>query len=377
MQSSAVEALVADPSEHTRAWLASLVALDAGQIVRARCATPADLLLAVEAGGADVALVGLGSPGGWLEAIRAVSRHDRTLPIVVLGATGSNDEIRSAMLAGGHAFLTMPVSFDQLREAIRAVVARRPLAIVAPAMPAPESGRLVAVVSARGGSGRSTIALNLAVAASRAGIDTVLIDANAGFGDIATLAGLVGFEHALLDAARAPAQVDEFLTRGPGGVGILPTPAGPLDAERISTAELRAVLERLRECHDLVIVDTPGAVDEAHLTIVELADELVMTVVAEIAAVKSTRAYLTLLEAAGLVRDHRIVLNREGEPGSLETRDVRHVVARIDHTSRSASAVRRGPRTAGSRSWFRIPSPRWPARSPSSRPRSQGHRSPW
>ncbi|MHB8961402.1 MAG: hypothetical protein ACYDAN_17485, partial [Candidatus Limnocylindrales bacterium] len=71
MQPCALQVLVADEAERRRAWLASRVSLNGPQVVRARCASPGDLLAAVRAGGADVALVGLRPPGVWLEAIRA------------------------------------------------------------------------------------------------------------------------------------------------------------------------------------------------------------------------------------------------------------------------------------------------------------------
>ncbi|MHB8961397.1 MAG: AAA family ATPase, partial [Candidatus Limnocylindrales bacterium] len=308
-----------------------LVSHNGHQVVRARCASPGDLLAAVRAGGADVALVGLRPPGVWLEAIRAISRGDSALPIVVIGSTGSNEEIRSAMLAGGHAFLSMPVSFDELRGAIKAVVARHPRAGDDAVPAARAAGWLVAVVGARGGTGRSTIALNAAVAAGRAGVDTVLVDAGGGFGDIATLACLVRLDHTLLDAAEDPSRVDAFLAPGPLGIGILAAPARPVDAEGISADALRAALQQLRGSHDLVIVDAPAIVGEAHATIVELADELVVAVVGDMAAVKNTGAYLGLLEALGLSRDSRIVLNRTGEPGALDVREVRHALGRIDH----------------------------------------------
>ena len=142
------------------------------------------------------------------------------------------------MRAGGRAYLTKPVSSDALLEAIEDVAARRRPAIVTAASLPRETGRLVAVVSARGGSGRSTIALNLAVAAARIGVDTVVVDANPGFGDIATLAGAARPDWTLLDAAKAPNRVDEFLTPGPLGIGILAAPGAPTDAKRISPDEL-------------------------------------------------------------------------------------------------------------------------------------------
>lgn len=67
MQPPVLQVLVADASEHMRAWLASLVVLG-GNHVRAQCATPGDRLGAVQAGGADVALVGLRPHDVWLEA---------------------------------------------------------------------------------------------------------------------------------------------------------------------------------------------------------------------------------------------------------------------------------------------------------------------
>jgi pilus assembly protein CpaE len=345
MKPSRLRLLIADPSEHVRAYLASVITIDADQIVQARCATPVELLAAAFSDDLDVALVGLGSDG-WLDAITAITATNPNLPVIVLGTTGSNEEIRAAMLAGGRAFLTKPASSDELREAIKAVAARRRPATVAPAAPPYEMGRLVAVVSPRGGSGCSTIAFNLAVTAARNGIDTVVVDANRGFGDIATLAG-VRVKQTLLDAAKAPHRVDEFLTTGPLGIGILAAPVGPMDAAKVSTEELRMVLERLRERHDLVLVDAPGAVDDAHLMIVELADVLLVTVIADISALKNTHSYLALLEAAGLSRERRVVLNRHGEVSDVRSGDFRAAFGQIDHyipadSIRMARAANRG-----------------------------------
>lgn len=142
-----------------------MIGTHAGQIVETMCSTPAELLTAAQNDDVDVALVGLG-PDGWLEAITAMTGTNQTLPVVVLGTTGSNEEIRAAMLAGGRAFVTKPGSSDELRDTIKAVADRRRPSVDAPAAPSREIGRLVAVVSARGGSGCSTIALNLAVTAA-------------------------------------------------------------------------------------------------------------------------------------------------------------------------------------------------------------------
>ena len=322
--------LVADSSEHVRTRLASVIGFDGDQIVQTQCATPAELLTAAQADDVDVALVGLG-PDGWLEAITATTRTRPTLPVVVLGTTGSNEEIRAAMLAGGRAFITKPASSDELRDAIRAVAARRRPAPDEPAAPSREMGRLVAVVSARGGSGCSTIALNLAVTAARSGIDTVVVDANRGFGDIASLAG-VPVKRTVLDAAGAPDRVDEFLTPGPLGIRILAASQGPIAAAQVSVEDLRTILERLRERHDLIIVDAPGPVDDAHLMIAELADELLVTVIADIASLRNTRSYLALLGSADLNRDCRIVLNREGELHGTNSTDFRAAFGRIDHS---------------------------------------------
>ncbi len=327
---SQLRLLVADPSEHVRAYLASVVGIDAGLIVQTMVSTPAELLIAVQAGDVDVALVGLGSDG-WLEAITSLTGSDSTLPVVVLGTTGSNEEIRAAMLAGGRAYVTKPGSSDELRDTIKAVADRRRPASAPPATQSRDIGRLVAVVSARGGSGCSTIALNLAVTAAAGGIDTVVVDAKHGFGDIATLAG-VHAERTLLDAAGAPDSVDEFLTPGPLGIGILASSPKPTAGAQTSTEDLQRILERLLERHDLVIVDAPRVIDETHLMVVELADELLVTVVADIASIKNTKSYLALLESADLARDCRIVLNREGEVSGIDSGDFRTALGQIDHS---------------------------------------------
>lgn len=73
---------------------------------------------------------------------------------------------------------------------------------------------------------------------------------------------------------------------------------------------MREVVERLRECFDLVIVDTGTAYDERTLTVLDVADDVLLVLTPEAAPVRNTLAFLEVCEYLGCRHKVRAVLNR-------------------------------------------------------------------
>ena len=125
----------------------------------------------------------------------------------MMSVQGEADYLRRSMLAGAREFLVKPFSSDELTASIRQVYTRereKPsrMAVAAPAAAggrrrrsAPnasgEPGTVVAVFSPKGGVGRTTVAVNLAVAAAtELGKKVVLVDGSFQFGDVGVLLNL-------------------------------------------------------------------------------------------------------------------------------------------------------------------------------------------
>jgi pilus assembly protein CpaE len=116
---------------------------------------------------------------------RAVkNRPERPVVVATLGS--QNGSLRRAFEAGADDVLTYPLTADDLRFSLEKVLARRRGGTHAGSPVAP----LVCVLGPKGGTGKTLVSANLAVALSRRDLQVVLVDLDLQFGDVGLALGL-------------------------------------------------------------------------------------------------------------------------------------------------------------------------------------------
>jgi pilus assembly protein CpaE len=263
------------------------------------------------------------------------------------------------MLAGAREFLVKPFSSDELTSSIRQVYTREreklsriainnPAPVGGTAAPPPattprgdeEPGRIIAVFGPKGGVGRTTLAVNLAVAAAtELGQRTCLVDASFQFGDVGVLLNLNPKNKSIADLipeleAGEVDSLDSFLINHSAGIRVLLAPPSPEMAELITPAGTKRMLEALRATHDLVIVDCMSSFNDTTLAILDLADTVLTMLSLEITSIKNIRLFLEVAEQLGYGSDKvRLVLNRADSSLGIRVADVEHSIGRrVDHT---------------------------------------------
>ncbi|MEY2468449.1 MAG: pilus assembly protein CpaE, partial [Actinomycetota bacterium] len=194
-----------------------------------------------------------------------------------------------------------------------------------------QRGRVVAVFSPKGGAGTTTIAVNLAIAASHGGgARPILVDADLPFGDVAITLGLDPTE-SLADATGA--DIDQLRLRGllvtesVSGLRTLLAPADPARAEVITAADVTRTPELCRQIAPLVVVDTSSAFDEVTLSILDQADDVIVVAAPDVTTVKNAKVALDTLHRLGVGQSHTfLVLNRVPARPLLPVGDVERVL---------------------------------------------------
>ena len=177
-------------------------------------------------------------------------------------------------------------------------------------------GRVVTVFSPKGGVGKTTMAVNLALALTERGARRVcLVDLDLAFGDVAITMQLFpthSIEHAIgSEETLDQAQLDTLLTRHADSMMVLAAPAHPDVRERISPALVGKILRTLRESFDYVVVDTAPSFDEQVLTALDETDECVIVATLDVPTLKNVKVALETLDMLDIARDHRhLLLNR-------------------------------------------------------------------
>jgi flagellar biosynthesis protein FlhG len=151
--------------------------------------------------------------------------------------------------------------------------------------------RVIAVVGGARGVGRSSIALNLAVAAAQRARRVCLLDATGGPQAGGTREGAT-----LLDVVAGRARLSDALQPGPDGIEVLPLTGGDRrTAARVSDSVLLAHVDALEARFDLVFVDTPSGAQPRGLFFAAAATDVLVVLMPEAPALRQAEALVRTL----------------------------------------------------------------------------------
>jgi pilus assembly protein CpaE len=239
-------------------------------------------------------------------------------PIIVYSSSRDLDMARQAMVAGARDFLSMPASTEDMTRSILAVLEaeeRRRMRATGQTSSWGAEGSVLTIFGAKGGVGKTTIAVNLAVALARETTQSVvLVDGDSGFGDVAGMLDLQP-ERSLMDLVRDLGKVTRetlprYLTQHSSGLAVLAGPVETLSWRDVAPDDFRRVLELLSKSHDLVVVDTAGLLNEITVAALEKASLILWVVTTEFSSVKDSLRAFEALGALALPEERiHLVIN--------------------------------------------------------------------
>lgn len=171
---------------------------------------------------------------------------------------------------------------------------------------------MIAVASGKGGAGKTNVSVNLAVALSRLGRRTMLVDCDVGLANANILLGMES-ERTLADLTRSPGQLADIAQQGPGGVMLVPGHSGPGlggGLTRDARASLAAAFRPYAGDVDDVVVDTGGGMAGESLSLVAASDMILIVLAAEPTAFMDAYAVLKGLAVRHDCSRFAIVTNR-------------------------------------------------------------------
>ena len=277
----------------------------------------------------DVVLMDINMPDiDGISATEEIRQRSPHIQVVILSVQGDQNYMRRAMLAGARDFLTKPPMGDELISAIKRAGemahserdkgARQKVSTSAGGTPtrmpgfAPATnGKIITVYSPKGGTGCTTIAVNLAIALNNEDTRTVLVDANLQFGDVSVFVNEQG-KNTILELAPRIDDLDldvveEILVKHEAsGIRILGAPQRPEMAEKISAAQFTKTLQALQRMYSYVVVDTSPILTDTILSTIDVSDIILLITTQEIPSIKNSRLFLDLMHTMGITKE-RIV----------------------------------------------------------------------
>jgi pilus assembly protein CpaE len=347
-----IRVLVVDDIPETRDHLTKLLGFEGDIDVIGSAASGREAIQMATKLRPDVVLMDINMPD--MDGITATEQLTATAPgtaVVMMSVQGEADYLRRSMLAGAREFLVKPFSSDELTASIRQVSSRERekasrIGVAAPVGTTPsgggsgDGGLVVAVFSPKGGVGRTTVAVNLAIAAAtELGKRVVVMDGSFQFGDVGVLLNLNPKSKSIADVVGVLEEgeldsIDTFVEDHSSGVRVLLAPPSPEMAETITPGIVKKVLEALRQSHDLVVVDCTAFFNDTTLAILDAADVILTMLSLEITSIKNMRLFLEVADQLGYESGKvRLVLNRADSTLGIRVADVEHSIGRkVDET---------------------------------------------
>ncbi|MGH8963160.1 MAG: AAA family ATPase [Jatrophihabitantaceae bacterium] len=258
-----------------------------------------------------------------------VSREHAGMDVILMRDWVNADLISRALDAGVHTVLPTNER-HALAEARKRAIASRHVAPAPVLLPAKSAGPgvTVAILAAKGGCGKTTFAINLALALNANGTRRVcLLDLDLEFGDVASSLH-VEPRRTLLDAVPGVrnlnrAAVSSLVTPIGPALDCILAPVGPGEAERVPPQLVPDLLAALPALYDYVVVDTPARLPAHVLAALDAADHHVLVTAPEVPALRSLRQTLDVLDLLAYRRDSRsIIVNRTDSRVVMSARDV-------------------------------------------------------
>lgn len=180
--------------------------------------------------------------------------------------------------------------------------------------------RVIAVSSGKGGVGKSTVVINLAVAFDRLGQRVLVLDADLGLANIDIFLGLTPKQN-ISDVLNGKRQLHEVLVNGPGRIRIMPASSGVQELTRLTDEQKLLLLEMLDELEsevDLLLIDTAAGISDTVLYFNLAAQERIIVVTPEPTSLTDAYALIKVLHTRNGERHFRILTNaadsdREGK----------------------------------------------------------------
>jgi septum site-determining protein MinD len=171
--------------------------------------------------------------------------------------------------------------------------------------------RVLTIASGKGGTGKTTVTVNLGTSLAQFGKETFIMDADIGMANMGLILGLEDVPITLHEVLAGKAKITDAIYEGPGGLKVVPSGISLQGFQQANPERLRDVLRDLVGRCEFLLIDAPAGISRDGVIPLAVADEVVLVVNPEISSLVDALKTKILTEVVG-GHIHGAILNRAG-----------------------------------------------------------------
>jgi len=244
----------------------------------------------------------------------------RTGAIDLLELPASDDEVLETVERALELHVATLAAAPTPEPVVQVVPGPAPIPVTAPAAPPARTGRVYAVASATGGCGKTFMATNLAyfLQTHGGGNRVCLVDLDLQFGEVSTALRMRP-RYTIFDALEREesepeflqAHIEEYLSVHETGFHVLAAPRDPVEADRVTPADVIRIVEAVRRRFDHIVIDTPAQLSEMVTVSLDLSEQLFVMTTLDLPSVRNMSVFLSTLERLRIPTETiQLILNK-------------------------------------------------------------------
>ena len=287
----------------------------------------------IENNSPDILIMSLGKSD--LDVLNLAERVIQFRPktfVIFLAEKLDVDILQQAMAVGAHNVIEFPKSQKEFSDYIKTVYNNETARVnaLSDKQRITWSSRVITVFGSKGGLGKTTLAVNLAVKLAEKHMKVALVDLDLQFGDVHIFMDLEPKDTIaeLIQDVYMPNidSVRTYMMVHSSGVHVLCAPKSPEYADVISSERVQSLLSLLRSYYDFVIIDTAPNFNDVSLAAIEASTTVLFVTGLDISILKNSKLSMSILNSLQQKEKVRVVINRAAEINTITIADVQRII---------------------------------------------------